>query len=156
MYLKRALEGMNALSIQIENCSRVYQTAAWGNTNQDDFFNAVVKVSTELNPHELLNTLLGIEKILGRQRGAQPWQPRTIDLDVLYYDDAVIVDEKLQIPHPYLHQRRFTLIPLTELDADFIHPVLNQSNQQLLLQCSDNSEVYQITELLINHVEQVK
>jgi 2-amino-4-hydroxy-6-hydroxymethyldihydropteridine diphosphokinase len=146
-----ALERMRARHIQIENCSRIYQTAAWGNTNQDDFLNAVVQVSTELKPHDLLTTLLDIEAGMGRQRGDLPWQPRTIDLDILYYDDTVINDEILQIPHPHLHQRRFTLIPLNDLDADFIHPVLKQSNKELLLHCSDKCEVHATKSVLVTN-----
>lgn len=151
MHFKMALTCMTARHIQIKNCSPIYQTAAWGNTNQDDFLNAVVQVSTELTPHDLLTTLLDIEAGMGRQRGAEPWQPRTIDLDILYYDDRVINDEMLQIPHPYLHQRRFTLIPLNDVDADFIHPVLKQTNKELLLHCPDKSEVHATKSVLVTN-----
>ena len=124
----------------IINSSSVYETAAWGNTNQPSFLNCVVQVRTDLLPYQLLETLLTIEAEMGRIR-EEKWAPRTIDLDILYFDDEIISTTNLIIPHPQIQNRRFTLVPLCEILSDFIHPVLGVSNLALLSFCEDNSDV---------------
>jgi 2-amino-4-hydroxy-6-hydroxymethyldihydropteridine diphosphokinase len=120
--------------------SSIYETAAWGNTDQPSFLNCILLLSTHLNPDELLKSLLSIEAEMGRTR-EEKWAPRTIDLDILYYKDEIINSENLIIPHPQIQNRRFTLVPLCEILPDFIHPVLGVSNLDLLTVCKDNSEV---------------
>ncbi len=91
--------------------------------DQPRFVNAVAEVSTDLPPRELLDTLLGIEQTLGRRReGSQRYGPRTIDLDLLLYDDEVLEEPGLTVPHPRLHERRFALEPLAELDPGLVVP----------------------------------
>jgi 2-amino-4-hydroxy-6-hydroxymethyldihydropteridine diphosphokinase len=91
--------------------------------DQPRFVNAVAEVSTDLPPRELLDTLLGIEQALGRRReGSQRYGPRTIDLDLLLYDDEVLEEPGLTVPHPRLHERRFALEPLAELDPGLVVP----------------------------------
>lgn len=111
--------------------SSVYQTAAWGKANQPDFLNQVLNMETALEPLELLNRCLGIEQGLGRVR-EEKWAARTIDIDILFYDSMIVNHENLVIPHPFLHERAFTLIPLVELAPEWVHPVLKKSMTDLL------------------------
>jgi 2-amino-4-hydroxy-6-hydroxymethyldihydropteridine diphosphokinase len=142
--LQQALSQLVVSKIKPLHLSAIYETAAWGNTNQDSFFNAVIKIETKLNAHQLMELLLTIETKMGRVRNELKWQPRLIDLDILYFNDEVITSDFITVPHLFLHKRRFTLIPLVEIAATFIHPILKLSNQQLLDICEDNSEVIKL------------
>lgn len=103
--------------------SRLYRTPAWGLEQQPDFINGVVALETCLDPRELLDALLGIEREFGRQREGGPrWGPRTLDLDLLLHGDAVIEQDGLRLPHPHLHERAFALVPLLEIAADILIP----------------------------------
>lgn len=124
----------------IQKQSSVYKTAPWGNTKQQDFLNQVLWVDTEKSAREALSLVLAIEQKMGRIR-EQKWAPRTIDIDILFYDDAIIQESDLQVPHPLLHLRKFTLQPLFELDPNFIHPLFKQSIAQLSNACPDESLV---------------
>jgi len=106
--------------------SKLYETEPVGYLEQDYFLNCVFKVSTILNPEELLQLLLETEKILKRKRIIH-WGPRTIDLDILFYDNYIISSPNLIIPHPRLHERMFVIKPLCDLAPDLIHPVLKES-----------------------------
>lgn len=121
--------------------SGIYRTAPWGNTEQDDFLNKVIVVKTALSPQQLLHELLEIEREMGRVRTIK-WAPRLIDLDILYYDDLVIQEVGLTIPHPFIQERRFTLIPLAEVLPDFLHPIFHLTNAELLAGTTDISEVF--------------
>lgn len=116
--------------------SSVYKTAAWGNTSQNAFLNQVICIETTLGPQELLTNLLFIETQMGRVRN-EKWEPRVIDIDILFYDTLQLNEPNLILPHPYIQQRRFTLIPLVEIAPQFVHPVLQQSMISLLTQCED-------------------
>lgn len=124
----------------ISNASSIYETAAWGKTDQPSFLNQVVQVATDLSPLQVLEKIEEIEKCLGRER-IEKWGERIIDIDILYYEKQVIDIENLQIPHTGIPNRRFTLIPLVEIAANFVHPVLELSNQQLLERCEDDLQV---------------
>lgn len=126
--------------------SGLYETEAWGKTDQPPFLNQALIIQTELSPALLLKSLLGIETELGRTREVK-WGQRTLDIDILYYDSDVIASTDLKIPHPGLADRRFALVPLCELMPDYIHPVLNVSNEELLKRCKDTLEVKRLLEI---------
>lgn len=114
--------------------SSAYITEPWGFEAEEWFLNELVVVETELAPDDLMDRLLEIEHELGRVRppGKTGYSSRTVDLDILYYGDQVIHTEKVTVPHPRLHLRRFALEPLCELIPDFLHPVFNVSQKKLL------------------------
>lgn len=111
--------------------SSFFKTQPIGYKDQDWFINGVIKIETDLRPHELLRDLKAIELKLGRKETFH-WGPRLIDLDLLFFDHEEIKTEELCVPHPHLHERQFVLIPLAEIDQDFIHPVFKMTIQQLL------------------------
>ena len=125
---------------EITAASSLYQTAPWGNTNQQHFLNQVLEISTNLEAKEVLTTILNIEQQMGRTR-EEKWAPRTIDIDILFFNNNIINEHDLIIPHPLLHQRRFTLVPLAEIAPNYIHPLLHQTITNILQHCSDNSVV---------------
>ena len=120
--------------------SMIYQTKPWGNTEQDDFLNQVLVIDSSKKANEILSALLEIELEMGRKRTKQ-WEPRIIDLDILYFGDEIIETKDLKIPHPFIQERRFTLVPLAEILPAMIHPVFKQTNYDLLLQTTDHSSV---------------
>lgn len=120
--------------------SGLYKTAPWGITDQPAFLNQVLAVETTLEPEAVLTQTQRIEQELGRIR-QEKWGARVIDIDILYYDDRVRQSEILTIPHPYLHQRRFTLVPLAEVAPEFVHPVLGKTTVELLAELDDLSLV---------------
>ena len=120
--------------------SAVYETAAWGITDQNLFLNQVLLVSTSLPPEELLQTLLQIEQELGRKRVVK-MGPRIIDIDILFYNNEIISTPVLTVPHPQIANRRFVLTPLNEIAPGFIHPGLQKTIAEFLEICPDNLEV---------------
>lgn len=116
--------------IQVVRRSSNYETEAEGPGEQPPFINAVVEVKTNLSPHELLDVCQEIETALGRDREVE-WGPRTIDLDILLYEDQIISDDRLQIPHPLMHERLFVLKPFREIAPQVIHPVLEKTIETL-------------------------
>ena len=108
---------------ELLRASRLYRTPAWGRTEQPDFINAVVLVETAVPARELLDALLAIERDFGRVRvDGERWGPRTLDLDLLLFGDAVIDEPGLRVPHPHLHERAFALLPLVEIAAQLVIP----------------------------------
>lgn len=121
--------------------SDIFITAAWGNEQQPEFYNQAIMVSTDLSAQVLLACLLKIEEELGRKRTNDKWQERTIDIDILFYNNEIINTEELKVPHPFLQDRRFVLEPLAKIAKDLIHPVLKKSIAVLLDECTDPLEV---------------
>jgi 2-amino-4-hydroxy-6-hydroxymethyldihydropteridine diphosphokinase len=139
--LKSAIRYIEESSGQIVSCSSVYETAPWGFRSRNKFLNMVIIAETRLLPEELLDTAIRIEKLLGRVRRSRHYISRVIDIDILLYDNFVIDKENLKIPHPLMQNRRFVLVPLCEIAAGLIHPVLKKSICELLGECKDKCEV---------------
>lgn len=137
---KNMAEALNLIenhsAIRILKASAVEETPAWGLEDQANFLNQVIEIETRLDPHALLKTLQAFENLLGRERTVH-WGPRTMDLDILFYEDHVISDEILNIPHPYIQERAFVLDPLAQNWPHLIHPVLGQSMRMLRQQLGD-------------------
>jgi 2-amino-4-hydroxy-6-hydroxymethyldihydropteridine diphosphokinase len=138
-YLQKAIFSLGNLAGEIGAISPVYQTAAWG-FEGGDFLNACVALRTELPPERLLQCLLQIEKLAGRERVASGgYRSRTLDLDLLYYGDEIIRTDTLTVPHPSLEKRRFVLRPLADIAPQFYHPVLGKDHRNLLQECGDKN-----------------
>lgn len=123
--------------------SRLYESEPWGFKAEHWFLNQVVEVKTTMQPDELMKTLLLIERELGRDRSVphDGYVSRPMDLDILYYGEEIVDTEMVKAPHPRLHERRFTLLPLCDVAPDFVHPLLKMTNKQLLELCRDNGKV---------------
>lgn len=118
-------------NIDVIKRSAIYETEAEGSGgNQPPFINAAVEIKTKLAPHKLLEVCNEIEATLGREREVE-WGPRTIDIDVLMYGSEIVSDDKLQIPHPLMHERLFVLKPLKDIAPQVVHPVLEKSIESL-------------------------
>ena len=139
---KETLSKANKLIAQnigvIKSLSSIYKSEAWGFKSNNHFLNQVLLIETEYSPQHLLSEILNIENVLGRVRKSKHYESRVIDIDILLYDDKVIKDINLKIPHQQLHQRNFALIPLVEIAGEFIHPVFNKTIKEILEECNDN------------------
>ena len=138
-YLKKIVGELKKQS-KVLICSSLYETEPVGYADQNWFLNGVVKVETHLTPSTLLEFVLAIEKMLNRVRTIQNG-PRTVDLDILFYEDKIVQEENLQIPHPRLHERAFVLIPLKEIASDFMHPILKKDVSAMLEDLPKQEEV---------------
>ncbi len=179
-FLKNAGERLGDLIGRITASSAVYESAPWGFDDSKNFFNQVIAVETVMEPEEVLTTVLSIERSLGRTRlvdvpvcdqncsapagtlinntpevmrnagEGMHYQSRTIDIDILFYGQRMIFTEHLAIPHPRLHLRKFTLVPLMEIFPDFIHPLMKMNVTELARTCPDLSEVHRVEESCMN------
>jgi len=135
-YLSKAKENISKKCGNVLQESSIYETAAWGMEDQEAFLNQVLKIETSLIPEQLLKTILQIEEDLGRKRDLK-YGPRTIDIDILFFNDEMIDQQGLKIPHPQMRNRRFVLIPLNEIASTKMHPVFHKTINQLLVECPD-------------------
>lgn len=138
--LHQAIKLLSAACGPVVQQSAVYETAAWGKTDQAAFLNQALLLTTSLSARELIITILSVEEQMGRQR-LEKFGPRLIDIDMIFYNDDVIDEPNLTIPHPELQNRRFVLAPLNEIAPSFVHPVLNKTVAELLKECKDELEV---------------
>lgn len=139
--IAKAIQGLSALpdTIVIQSSS-LYETEPWGNIDQPAYLNAVVEITTQMEPHELLKNTLAIEEHLGRVR-TERWGPRTIDIDILLYENLVMDDPILIIPHPRMHERRFVLVPLLEIASMGIDPRSRMSWIEIERVCLDHGKI---------------
>jgi len=139
--LKRATQHIEKRTGQVIKKSSVYETAPWGFQSVSNFLNQVLLIETTLRPLELLHQLLQIEVELGRNRNSNQYESREIDIDILFYDQIRFASKDLQIPHPKILDRKFTLVPLIEIAGDFIHPEYNETIANLARKCKDTLKV---------------
>ena len=145
-YLDKACVEISDSIGNIETYSSYYQTSPWGFESNDEFLNRVICVNSRLDPNEIMSLLLEIENRLGRVRHLleKGYQSRTIDLDILLIDDLIINNELLIVPHPRMIERRFVLVPLSEIAGDYIHPQISKSINYLLNSCKDLEAVTKV------------
>jgi 2-amino-4-hydroxy-6-hydroxymethyldihydropteridine diphosphokinase len=144
-HLKKGRQALAALGVGVEEVSACYATEPVDFKDQPWFLNQVIRVRTDLTPMELLQACLRTEHEHGRRREIAKG-PRTLDIDILLYDDLILQDPELQIPHPRIPLRRFVLEPLAALAPNKIHPVLQDTFASLLAKCQDNSRVERLEE----------
>ena len=143
-FIKSAINriGLEIGDIVVE--SSIYETDPVGFKSDEQFLNKVIKVKTLLNPRDILDKILTIEIELGRKRKSGMYSSRTIDIDILYFNDEILNENDLIIPHPRLHERLFTLIPLNEIEPDMVHPILKKDHLTLLDECIDTNNVIKL------------
>lgn len=147
-YVQQATSLLSSLNenervFKIIRTSSLYETQPWLEKNTTWFVNAVIEIKTNLAPQELLHECQKIEHLLGRNREEEGlYGDRTIDIDILFYNNEIISEDNLQIPHKFLHQRAFILVPMLEFNPDFIHPVLNKSIEDLHEELENPEMVY--------------
>jgi 2-amino-4-hydroxy-6-hydroxymethyldihydropteridine diphosphokinase len=138
--LHQAIAQLSAAVGPVIQQSAVYETAAWGKTDQAAFLNQALLLDTSLSPGELITAVLLVEERMGRHR-TEKFGPRVIDIDIMFYNEEVIDEPHLTIPHPQLQNRRFALVPLNEIAPKLVHPVLNKTLEELLVECQDELPV---------------
>lgn len=141
-------------AIDLIQSSSVYESLPYGNHNQQNFYNAVIKIRTSLLPLELFYLLKKTELKVGRQL-RERWGPREIDLDILFYDDLILSDDILTLPHKGIHLRDFVLLPLVELDKNFVHPLLRISLTELLNRVKDRTIISKLDETLLKQEKEI-
>lgn len=141
--LAAAIHNISLHCGEITNSSSLYETAAWGKTDQPAFLNQALEVKTSLTARQLMRRILKVEKLMGRER-KEKYGPRIIDIDILLFNNEKHNYPLLKLPHPEMQNRRFALLPLAEIAADIIHPVLNKTIKTLLKECPDTLFVKKI------------
>jgi 2-amino-4-hydroxy-6-hydroxymethyldihydropteridine diphosphokinase len=143
-FLQKANKLIEQKCGSIAKNSSIFETSAWGLTQQPSFYNQAIEVHTQLTPEILMRTLLSIEELIGRKRSIK-MGPRVIDIDILLYNTDIIQTPFVTIPHLHLTERRFALTPLAEIAPNVIHPVTNKTVKQLLAECTDTLDVNKIS-----------
>ncbi len=142
LFLNTAIEKLKSLG-SVSLISKIYQTPAWGYEDSKPYLNQIVSIKTRLSPHEVARKIKGFERDAGRdvKSSSRAYEARTLDIDILFYNDLVLETEDLIIPHPRLHLRNFVLVPLVEVLPLLVHPLLNETSEQLLASCPDDAQI---------------
>lgn len=128
----------------IQEKSSVYETPPWGFQAEQNFWNMVAQIESEFSPDELLKRIKRMEQEFGRKDSGTNYASREMDIDILYFDDLVVENERLKIPHLHIPERLFVLVPLAEIAPQMRHPVLQKTNWELLESCQDKSEIKKV------------
>jgi 2-amino-4-hydroxy-6-hydroxymethyldihydropteridine diphosphokinase len=142
--LSKAVSLINERCGSLTRSSSIYETEAWGYTDQPSFLNQALEISTSLNARQLLRKILKIEEEMGRVR-KEKLGPRIIDIDILLFENEIHDLRFLKVPHPEMQNRRFVLVPLAEINSNLQHPVLKKTIAELLEECPDNLEVIKVS-----------
>jgi 2-amino-4-hydroxy-6-hydroxymethyldihydropteridine diphosphokinase len=146
--IKQAVAMIEADAGRVLELSSVYESEAWGFKADKNFLNQLILVETLLSPLDLLKCVLTIEEKLGRKRNmTERYQSRLIDIDILYFNNAIIDLPALTIPHPRIHERRFAMVPLAEIAPQYVHPLLKKTNSELLASNEDSLGVHIFKEM---------
>lgn len=133
---------------KINLASSIYETPSWGFQSKENFWNQVIQIETNKTPEELLSTIYEIEGVFEKKSGNERYTSREMDVDILYFDDLFLETENLIIPHPRIHQRKFVLVPLTEIAPDLKHPLLRLTSIKMLENCRDESVIKKVVDNL--------
>lgn len=139
--LNKTIKAISESCGVVSKMSNVYETEAWGTLSEKKYLNQLIQLKTPLSAQKLLTKVLEIETRLGRKRTLNQYADRTVDIDILYFNQEIIQQKNLQIPHPRLQLRKFILIPLNEIAPAFVHPILHKSSIDLLKNCKDKLKV---------------
>lgn len=142
-HLMQALANIEKFCGELKKQSSLYETAAWGKHDQHAFYNQAICISTDLDAPSLMASILAIEENMGRRR-MEKYGPRTIDIDIIFFNNEIVRLPQLHIPHPEIQNRRFVLVPMAEIAPTYMHPVLQKSILQLLAECADPLDVKKI------------
>ena len=142
-FLTQAIGQIGQKIGKITEKSRLYETQAWGVTEQPDFINQALAVETTLSPQETLAKILDIETEMGRVR-TEKWAERTIDIDILLFAETIVDEPDLQIPHPRLPERNFALVPLMEIAGETEHPFLKMTIEDIYFESPDTLDVFEV------------
>ncbi|HYV90205.1 MAG TPA: 2-amino-4-hydroxy-6-hydroxymethyldihydropteridine diphosphokinase [Chitinophagales bacterium] len=145
LHVQSAMKSVHEQIGEAQKKSSIYETEPWGVSDQPNYLNAAMSILTNHSPQQLLTLLKQIEIDEGRT-DQKKYASRTLDIDILFYEDLILQTDSLIIPHPKLKERRFALVPLLEIAHDFIHPVIKKSIAQLLEECNDHLSVTKLVQ----------
>lgn len=140
-HLQKSKELIESKIGKIVSCSSIYETEPWGFASEQSFLNQAIKIETQNSALEILNVISEIELSMGRIRTDNQYISRTIDIDILFFNDEIINEANLSVPHPRIAERQFVLMPLFEIAREFVHPILQKTIMELKVECDDEGKV---------------
>jgi len=141
--IARAIEALSSIA-EVTNSSPIYESPAWGYDSDNSYYNSCVEVKSELDAISFLSRIKSLENEMGRTRSENGYADRSIDIDILFFDQEVIETSDLIVPHPRLHERLFVLRPLNDVIPKFVHPIMQKTIEELLALCKDLSETKKV------------